>query len=42
MSIVKNVRMHFTELFVSHKIDDTIVVDIYWESRISGSEDHLL
>ena len=33
--------MYFTELFVP-KIDDAIAVEIYWESRISGSEYHVL
>ena len=33
--------MYFTEWFVSYKIDDVVAVEIYWESRISGSEDHL-
>ena len=32
--------MHFTELFVSLKIDDKIVVETSYENRISGSEDH--
>lgn len=32
--------MHFTELFVSLKIDDKIVVETSCENRISGSEDH--
>ena len=33
--------MYFIELFVP-KIDDAIAVEIYWESRISGSEYHVL
>ena len=32
--------MHFTELFVSLKTDDKIVVETSCENRISGSEDH--
>ena len=32
--------MHFTELSVSLKIDDQIVVETSCENWISGSEDH--
>ena len=34
--------MHLIELLVSHKMGDVIVAEMYWESPISGSEDHVL
>ena len=34
--------MHFTEFFVSYKIDDAIVVEVYCESRILGMDDSIV